>query len=285
MGCRRSRERRRSRSGTSSSTEPGCPPFIRFFLEFEGKEAFKEAIGELPLDYTPGDSTVYSDIGLMTVAFIVEEITGTPIWMTSFKDQGLGTSWECRTRVFSPDPVPPSPHRSHGGGYHLPVHPRPRRGSRRERIRHRRRGRPRGLFSSARDMAVLAQTLLNGGASRAVPERRGPASLFRAPPGPGSDRCPHQRGALHPALRLRRLPRALGWDTPRRGVFQRGLLSRRGPSDTLDSPGPPSGSIPSWISSWCSSLPGPTPPGPTPSMCPCGGPSMMPWPGRSPIYR
>ena len=57
----------------------GLPPFRRFFLEMEGVEAYQQAIAELPLDYTPGDSTVYSDIGMMTVAWAVEEITGQPL--------------------------------------------------------------------------------------------------------------------------------------------------------------------------------------------------------------
>ncbi|MGD2123930.1 MAG: glycoside hydrolase family 3 N-terminal domain-containing protein, partial [Gemmatimonadota bacterium] len=57
----------------------GLPPFRRFFLELEGEEAYKEAIADLALDYQPGDSTVYSDIGLMTLAFIIEEVTGTAL--------------------------------------------------------------------------------------------------------------------------------------------------------------------------------------------------------------
>ena len=55
----------------------GLPPFRRFFLEMEGREAYEEAIGDLELEYDPGTQTVYSDIGLMTVGFIVEAVSGT----------------------------------------------------------------------------------------------------------------------------------------------------------------------------------------------------------------
>ena len=54
----------------------GLPPFRRFFLEMEGRAAYEDAIGALPLDHPPGDTTVYSDIGLMTAAFIVEAVSG-----------------------------------------------------------------------------------------------------------------------------------------------------------------------------------------------------------------
>ena len=54
----------------------GLPPFRRFYLEMEGREAYEDAIGALPLDYSPGDSTVYSDIGFMTLGFIVEAVSG-----------------------------------------------------------------------------------------------------------------------------------------------------------------------------------------------------------------
>ncbi len=57
----------------------GLPPYRRFFLEMDGRAAYERAIGGLELEYAPGDSTVYSDIGLMTVAFAVEEIAGRPL--------------------------------------------------------------------------------------------------------------------------------------------------------------------------------------------------------------
>ena len=59
--------------------QAGLPPFRRFFLDMEGREAYRDAIGALPLEYAPGDSTVYSDIGLMTLGFVVESVSGRPL--------------------------------------------------------------------------------------------------------------------------------------------------------------------------------------------------------------
>ena len=54
----------------------GLPPFRTFFLEMEGRDAYLRAFSDLPLDYPPGTRTIYSDIGLQTLAFIIEEIAG-----------------------------------------------------------------------------------------------------------------------------------------------------------------------------------------------------------------
>ncbi|MFV2007698.1 MAG: glycoside hydrolase family 3 N-terminal domain-containing protein, partial [Longimicrobiales bacterium] len=54
----------------------GLPPFRPFFLEMEGQTAFENTIADLELDYTPGERTVYSDIGFMTLAFVIEQISG-----------------------------------------------------------------------------------------------------------------------------------------------------------------------------------------------------------------
>ena len=54
----------------------GLPPFRPFYLEMEGREAYRSAIGNLELDYDPGTRTVYSDIGLMTLGFIIEQLSG-----------------------------------------------------------------------------------------------------------------------------------------------------------------------------------------------------------------
>ena len=54
----------------------GLPPFRTFYLEMEGRAAYVSAIGQLELDYQPGTQTVYSDIGFMTLAFIIESVSG-----------------------------------------------------------------------------------------------------------------------------------------------------------------------------------------------------------------
>ncbi|MCG8468175.1 MAG: serine hydrolase, partial [Gemmatimonadetes bacterium] len=57
----------------------GLPPFRPFWRTLRGREEYRRAIGELEADYRPGSQTVYSDIGLMTLAFTIETITGRPL--------------------------------------------------------------------------------------------------------------------------------------------------------------------------------------------------------------
>jgi CubicO group peptidase (beta-lactamase class C family) len=57
----------------------GLPPFRRWFVDLEGVEAYREAVADEPLERDPGSSTVYSDLGPMTLAWIVEEVGGAPL--------------------------------------------------------------------------------------------------------------------------------------------------------------------------------------------------------------
>jgi CubicO group peptidase (beta-lactamase class C family) len=167
----------------------GLPPFVRFFREVEGKEAFKDAIADLPLVYAPGDSTVYSDIGLMTVAFVVEEIAGTDL--DAFMRARVWDPLAMRDSRFRPDPelldriapteVDPVFRFTH---VHGEVHDE-NAWAMGGVAGHA------GLFSSARDMAVFAQTLLEGGGI-------GPCVVSRPPPGEGREGG-SLRKAGHPA--------------------------------------------------------------------------------------
>ena len=67
----------------------GLPPFRTFYNEIEGETAYKDAISDLVLDYEPGSATVYSDIGLMILAFVVEKIAG-----HSFEDFVKHNIWD-----------------------------------------------------------------------------------------------------------------------------------------------------------------------------------------------
>jgi beta-N-acetylhexosaminidase len=191
----------------------GLPPFRRFFLDLEGKAAFQEAIGGLPLEYAPGDSTVYSDIGLMTVALVVEEVTGQE--MDVFLEDRVWGPLGMQDTGFRPDPlllprIAPTEVDStfrfthvHGvvhdenafamGG--VAGHA--------------------GLFSSARDMAVLAQALLNGGALPGCILEEGAGQPCSSPrPGPVRIASPTSVELFtrqHDATSSR----ALGWDTYR----------------------------------------------------------------------
>ena len=188
----------------------GLPPFRRFFLEMEGVEAYRQAIAELPLDYAPGDSTVYSDIGMMTVAWAIEEITGEPL------DRFLGARvWGplgMRDTGFRPDSalhgrVAPTEIDADYRGVHV-------RGVVHDENAWAVGGVAghAGLFSSARDIAVFAAMMLDGG-------RAGPCEGTPATP------CSARRSetvrivesatvdgftARHDAS----ASRATGWDTP-----------------------------------------------------------------------
>ncbi len=190
----------------------GLPPFRRFFLEMEGKEAIQQAIGRLPLEYEPGDSTVYSDIGLMTVAFIVEAVTGTTpdaflrerVWEPlGMQDTGFLPDAALLPRI-APTEVDTTWRHAH---VHGAVH---------DENAHAMGGVAghAGLFSSARDMAVLAQMLLDGGGV-------GPCANDPAGGTPCSEPRPAPVRIVAPTtveLFTRRhdttSSRALGWDTP-----------------------------------------------------------------------
>jgi beta-N-acetylhexosaminidase len=203
----------------------GLPPFRHFYAQIQGKEAFKEAMGALPLEYAPGDSTVYSDIGLMTVAFIVEEITGTGldvflrdrVWgPLGMQDTGFRPEPALLTRI-APTEVDTIYRFTH---VHGAVH---------DENAYAMGGVAghAGLFSSARDLAVLAQALLDGGSVAAcagAQESGIPCSVARPSP---------VRIAAPTSVELftrRHDPsssRALGWDTPAPGASAGDYLSPR----------------------------------------------------------
>jgi beta-N-acetylhexosaminidase len=203
----------------------GLPPFRQFYAQMQGKEAFKEAIGALPLEYTPGDSTVYSDIGLMTVAFLVEEITG--MELDAFLRDRVWRPLGMQDTDFRPDPslLPRIPPTEVDTVYRFThVH-----GEVHDENAHAMGGVAghAGLFSSARDLAVLAQSLLDGGAvdgCTGLPASGIPCSGPR--PGPVRIAAP-----TSVELFTRRhdgtASRALGWDTPSRGSSAGDFLSPR----------------------------------------------------------
>ena len=192
--------------------QAGLPPFRRFYLEIAGRDAYRDAIGALPLDDPPGLGTVYSDIGLMTVAFVAEEVSGQPlddflraeVWRPlGMGDTGFNpppSSWD-RIASTEIDTV--------YRGYH--VH-----GEVHDENAHAVGGVAghAGLFSSARDLAVFVQMMLDRGvagpcradAVSGLPchrPRSSPVAVF----GPGwVDRITRRQSPES--------SRALGWDTP-----------------------------------------------------------------------
>lgn len=190
----------------------GLPPFRRFFLELEGRAAYEDAIGALPLEYPPGERTVYSDIGLMTVAFIVETVTGrtlddflrSEVWNPlGMADTGFAPDSSLWDRVATTE----LDEDYRGFHIHGVVH---------DENAYAMGGVAghAGLFSSARDLAVFAQMMLDRGVA-------GPCRADRI------SGLPCHRPRFHPVAvfapgwvdrSTRRQSgastRALGWDTP-----------------------------------------------------------------------
>ncbi len=139
----------------------GLPPFRQFYLEMEGRDAYLNAIGQLELEYEPGTQTVYSDIGLMTLAFIIESVSGQGldeflkerVWdRLGMSDTGFRPAGELRDRI-APTELDTVFRNTHVHGVVHDENAYAIGGVAGHA----------GLFSTASDLAVLAQTLLDGG--------------------------------------------------------------------------------------------------------------------------
>jgi len=203
----------------------GLPPFVRFYETVSGREAFHDTIGGLALQYEPGDSTVYSDIGMMTVAFIEERLTG--MGLNEFMAQRVWEPLGMQDTGFNPDSaLLPRTAPTEEDDYYRFTHVH---GVVHDENAYAMGGVAghAGLFSSARDMAVLAQTLLDGGLARPCTGEEGEGTPCSAPrPGPVRIVAP-----TTVELFTRRFDesasRAMGWDTPSEGSSGGDYLSNR----------------------------------------------------------
>ncbi|MEE8147036.1 MAG: glycoside hydrolase family 3 N-terminal domain-containing protein [Longimicrobiales bacterium] len=139
----------------------GLPPFRTFFLEMEGRDAYMGAIAGLELDYEPGTQTVYSDIGFMTLAFIIERVSGqgldeflaSGVWdRLGMGDTGFRPAATLKNRI-APTEVDEVFRNMHVHGVVHDENAYAMGGVAGHA----------GLFSTASDLALLAQTLLDGG--------------------------------------------------------------------------------------------------------------------------
>ena len=161
----------------------GLPAYAPLWRELRGRDAYARRIGGMGLDYTPGSRTVYSDFGIMVLGFIIEELSGQTLDL--FLDERVFDPLGMRDTGYNPrswaDPV------ATGVGYGeaapeadgtLPILARVAPTELDTIYRHTHvhgvvhdenayalggvAGHA-GLFSSARDLAVFAQMMLNGG--------------------------------------------------------------------------------------------------------------------------
>jgi CubicO group peptidase (beta-lactamase class C family) len=63
----------------------GLTAFLPFFRDHHGRAEFERAICTLPLEYAPRTQSIYSDLGFMLLAFILEDVNRAP-----FSQQFLG---------------------------------------------------------------------------------------------------------------------------------------------------------------------------------------------------
>ncbi|MFQ5927099.1 MAG: glycoside hydrolase family 3 N-terminal domain-containing protein [Terriglobia bacterium] len=173
----------------------GLPGYIRFFLEVDTRAALLARVYSTRLEYEPGTRSVYSDLGIILLGEVIERVSGQrldeflsenlfgPLGMTQML---FNPPRELRSRIASTEEDREFRHRLIRGEVHdenawvlggVAGHA--------------------GLFSTAGDLAVFCQVLLNGGiyAHRRFLTRETIALFTSRQPIPDSTR-------------------ALGWDTP-----------------------------------------------------------------------
>jgi CubicO group peptidase (beta-lactamase class C family) len=173
----------------------GLEPYAPLYKEYRGREEYLRQIAQRPLKSPPGSETVYSDWDMVILGLVIERITGQPLDV--FASERIFAPLGLRETMFRPDTtnlalrrrIAPTAVDSARGLLWGVVHD----------------GNAwamggvsghAGLFTSARDLAVFAQMMLNGGTYEGVRLLR-PATIARwtVPQSVGSSR-------------------ALGWDTP-----------------------------------------------------------------------
>ncbi|MEX0935785.1 MAG: glycoside hydrolase family 3 N-terminal domain-containing protein [Gemmatimonadota bacterium] len=191
----------------------GLPPFAQFFMEHTGIPEIREAVYDLPLRTEPGSEAEYSDIGFMTLAWVVEAVTGEDF--DAFLERAVFAPLGMTATGFNPDSIQiartaPTERDTEWRPYHI-------RGEVHDENAFALGGVAghAGLFSTLQDLTAFAGLIANGGvleacawepgagfpcATRGAHERRrllSPttvAAFTTRQPGPGSH--------------------ALGWDTP-----------------------------------------------------------------------
>jgi beta-glucosidase-like glycosyl hydrolase/CubicO group peptidase (beta-lactamase class C family) len=190
----------------------GLPSFRPWFRELSGVQAYKDAVAAEPLEAVPGSRTTYSDLGAMTLGWVVEEVAGEPL--DRFLEQRVFGPLGMRDTKFRP------------GRELLPRIAATELDTlwRRELVWGRVHDENAdamggvaghaGLFSTALDLSVFARALLAGGVAPPC-----------TPPGRDGEPCPAPR--LRPVVLAApeliatfttrassNSSRALGWDTP-----------------------------------------------------------------------
>ena len=185
----------------------GLEAFAPLYREFKGREQYLAQINTRPLKSQPGTETVYSDWDLILLQLVIERLTSQTL--DRFVAEKVFTPLGMTGTMFNPDSLtlfariaPTEIDSVRGGLVRGKVHDENAwaiggvSGHA-------------GLFSTARDLTVFAQMLLNGGEYNAVRIAR-PATIAR-----------------WTAPQSRTSSRALGWDTPSKGSSAGNYFSPR----------------------------------------------------------
>ena len=174
----------------------GFEAFAPLFRTFSGREQYLQQINQRPLKSVPGTETVYSDWDMILTQLVIEKITGTPL--DRFVADKVFRPLGMKSTMFTPDAslrariAPTEIDTARGGLMWGKVH---------DENAYAMGGVAghAGLFSTASDLAVFAQMLLNGGEYGGVRILNASTiARWTARQGKGSSR-------------------ALGWDTPSAG--------------------------------------------------------------------
>ncbi|HEX7089603.1 MAG TPA: serine hydrolase [Longimicrobiales bacterium] len=198
----------------------GLPAYAPLWRELRGREAYARRIGGMGLDVPPGTRTVYSDFGFLLLGLIIERQSGQTLDVflrervfepLGMRDTGFNPrSWD-ESPVAATGHGDGAPDRAGGGDILARIAPTEEdtffRHTHVHGIVHDENAYAlggvaghAGLFSSARDLAVCAQMMLNGG------EHGGVRILDSAT----IARFTRRQGEAS--------SRALGWDTPSGGA-------------------------------------------------------------------
>ena len=171
----------------------GFEAFAPLFRTFRGREQYLEQIDLRPLKSAPGTETVYSDWDLILAQLVIERVSGEPL--DAFVESRVFGPLGMRDTGYRPDAslrprtAATEVDSARGGLIWGEVHD-PNAWAMGGVAGHA------GLFGSARDLAVFAQALLNGGEYGGARIARPPTvARWTSPQGAGSSR-------------------AIGWDTP-----------------------------------------------------------------------
>jgi CubicO group peptidase (beta-lactamase class C family) len=171
----------------------GLEAFAALYKTFRGREQYLQQINQRPLESVPGTETVYSDWDIILTQLVIEQITG--MTLDRFVDERVFRPLGMASTMFTPDSslrpriAPTEIDSARGGLVWGRVHDE-NADAMGGVAGHA------GLFSTAPDLSIFVQMILNGGVydgARIV--KAATIARWTAPQGRGSSR-------------------ALGWDTP-----------------------------------------------------------------------